>query len=78
MICRNVEVTGITCHSGFLLWMSENCVSVMVKKQLTHVKFVLLDSHERNLEGRVSLNGVCLNLDLSKLRLIAGCDGCHA
>ena len=32
MIHRNVEVTGNTCDNGFLLWLSENCVSVMVKK----------------------------------------------
>ena len=31
MIRRNVEVTGNTCDSGFLFWLSENCVSVMVK-----------------------------------------------
>ena len=36
MICRNVETTGSTCDSGFLLWLSENCISVVVKKQPTH------------------------------------------
>ena len=32
MIRRNVEATGSTCDSGFLLWLSENCISVVVKK----------------------------------------------
>ena len=62
MIHRNVEVTGNTCGSGFLLWLSENSVSVMVKKQLTHVEFILLDSHARDQEGRVSSNGVSVLL----------------
>ena len=62
MICRNAEVTGITCDSGFFLWLSENCVSVMVKKQLTHVEFILLDPHARDEEGRVSSNGVSVLL----------------
>ena len=62
MIRRNVEVTGNTCDSGFLLWRFENCVSVMVKKQLTHVEFVLLDSYARDEEGRVSSNVVSVLL----------------
>ena len=62
MIHRNVEVTGNTCDSGFLLWLSENCVSVIGKKQLTHVEFVPLDSHARGQEGRVISNGVSVLL----------------
>ena len=63
MIRRNVEVNGNTCDSGFLLWLSENCVSVMVKKkQLTNVEFVLLDSHARDQGARVSSNGVSVLL----------------
>ena len=62
IICINVEVSGITCDSGSLLWLSDNCVSVMVKKQLTHVEFVLLDSRARDQEGRVSSNGVSVLL----------------
>ena len=64
MIRRNVEVAGNTCDSRLLLWLSENCVSVMVKKQLTHVEFVLLDSHARDQKGRVSSNGVSVLLFL--------------
>ena len=48
MICRNVEATGSTCDSGFLFRLSENCISVIVKKQSTHVEFALLDSHARD------------------------------
>ena len=48
MIHKNVEVTGSTCDNGFLLWLSENCISVMVKKQPTYVEFALLDSHTRD------------------------------
>ena len=34
----------------------------MVKKQPTHVEFVLLDLHARDQEGRVSSNGVSVLL----------------
>ena len=36
----------------------------MVKKQLTHVEFVLLGSHAREEEGRVGSNGVSVLLFL--------------
>ena len=62
MIHTNVETTGSTCNSGFLLWLSENCISVMVKKQPTHVEFALLDSHARDQDGRISSDGVSILL----------------
>ena len=58
MICRNVEATGSTCDSGILLRLSENCISVMVRKQPTHVEFALLDPHARDQDGRISSDGV--------------------
>ena len=62
MICSHMMSSESTCNSGFLLWLSENCISVLIRKQRAHMEFVVLDSHARDIQGRVSSEGVSVLL----------------
>ena len=58
IICSHMMSSESTCNSGLLLWLSENCISVLIRKQGAHMEFVVLDSHARDPQGRVSSEGV--------------------
>ena len=62
MVCRNVGFTNSNCDTGFLLWVPDITIAVIVKKQQLQMQFVVLDSHARDHNGKVAADGVSVLL----------------
>ena len=61
MICANSKYDETKLNTGFLLMLSEVTVSVIIKRQSfspNTLKLVVLDSHGRDKDGRISSDGM--------------------